>query len=152
MEDFHTVLNTRRASGAVNNDPVVTRRQYLLEARFGIRLSGDAALLGEVAAALRNPRWGVWVGRKSCLPAPPVQIGGPYLSEPEAWQALVRAAGISLETAEDGFSKVEEVAEFKTGTDTYNDQPLSFGTGNSSGVEGRQFSQRRVKVTAKSAI
>src|SRR5271166_2023643 len=72
LQDFHTVLNTRRANGAINNDPVVTRRQYLLEARFGVRISGDPALLREVAAALRNPRWGVWLGRKSCLPAAPV--------------------------------------------------------------------------------
>jgi CRISPR system Cascade subunit CasD len=150
LEDFHTVLNTRRANGSANNDPVVTRRQYLLEARFGIRLSGDPALLGEVAAALLNPRWGVWLGRKSCLPAAPVQIGGPYVSEPEAWQALLRAAGYPPETAEDGFSKVEEAANFSTGTGSYNDMPLSFGTGSSSGVEGRQFSPRRVGVIAKS--
>ena len=152
LEDFHTVLNTRRASGAINSDPVVTHRQYLLEARFGVQLSGQATLLGEIAAALLNPRWGVWFGRKSCLPAAPIQIGGPYASEPEAWQALLGAAGIPLETAEDGFSKMEEVANFNIGTDTYNDQPLSFGTANSSGVEGRQFSPRRIRVIAKSAI
>lgn len=34
LEDYHTVLNTRRASGVMNKDAVVTRRQYLLEARF----------------------------------------------------------------------------------------------------------------------
>src|SRR5437899_3181543 len=32
LEDYHTVLNTRRASGVMNKDAVVTRRQYLLEA------------------------------------------------------------------------------------------------------------------------
>ena len=47
---------------------------------------------------------------------------------------------------------MEEVANFNIGTDTYNDQPLSFGTANSSGVEGRQFSPRRIRVIAKSAI
>jgi CRISPR system Cascade subunit CasD len=152
LDDFHTVLSTRRASGAINNDPVVTHRQYLLEARFGIQLSGDVALLGEVAAALLNPRWGVWLGRKSCLPAAPVHIGGPYVSQPEAWQALLRAAGYPPETGEEGFSKVEEVADFSAGTDTYNDQPLSFGAANSSGVEGRHFSPRRVRFIANSAI
>jgi CRISPR system Cascade subunit CasD len=150
LDDFHTVLNTRRASGAINNDPVVTRRQYLLEARFGIRLSGDGALLEEIAAALVDPRWGVWLGRKSCLPAAPVQIGGPYATEPQAWLALLRAAGFPPETAEEGFSKLEEVTTFNAGTDTYSDQPLSFGTGSSSGVEGRQFSPRRVRVIPKS--
>ncbi len=146
LEDFHTVLNTRRASGAMNNDPVITRRQYLLEARFGLRLSGDDASLREVAAALNNPRWGVWLGRKSCLPAAPLHLGGPFASETEVWQVLLRAAGLPSDTKEDGFAKVEEVADFTAGTDTYNDQPLSFGTADSSGVEGRQFAPRRVRV------
>ncbi len=148
LEDFHTVLNTRRANGAMNNDPVITRRQYLLEARFGLRLTGDSELLGQVAAALRNPCWGVWFGRKSCLPAAPVHLGGPFATDVESWQALLRAAGMPAEAAEDGFLKVEEVADFTNGTDTFNDQPLSFGTANSSGVEGRQFAPRRVRVRA----
>src|SRR5580704_12321143 len=32
LDDFHTVLDTRRASGAMNKDAVVTHRQYLLDA------------------------------------------------------------------------------------------------------------------------
>ncbi|HOW64859.1 MAG TPA: type I-E CRISPR-associated protein Cas5/CasD [Candidatus Paceibacterota bacterium] len=94
LEDFHTVLNTRRASGAMNPDPVITRRQYLLEARFGLRLSGGRDLLEPVAAAIRDPRWGVWLGRKSCLPAAPLCPGGPYATEDDAWQALLRAASL----------------------------------------------------------
>jgi CRISPR system Cascade subunit CasD len=148
LEDFHTVLDTRRASGAMNNDPVITRRQYLLEARFGLRLSGDAALLEQVAGALRNPRWGIWLGRKSCLPAAPVHLGGPFITEAESWLALLRAAGLPLDAEEDHFAKVEEVADFNEGTDTLNDQPLSFGRANSSGVEGRRFAPRRVRVRA----
>ena len=152
LEDFHTVLDTRRATNAPNYDPVITRRQYLLEARFGLRLTGDSKLLEQVAAALGNPLWGVWFGRKSCLPAAPVHLGGPFPGEPEAWQALLRAAGLPPETSGDGFSRVEEVAEFAAGTDTYNDQPISFGTAESSGVEGRQFTPRRVRVIPKSEI
>jgi CRISPR system Cascade subunit CasD len=148
LEDFHTVLNTRRASGAMNNDPVITRRQYLLEARFGLRLSGDMALLEQVAAALRDPRWGVWLGRKSCLPAAPVYLGRPFTTEAESWLALLSAAGVPLDAKEEHFAKVEEVADFMEGTDTLNDQPLSFGTEDSSGVEGRRFAPRRVRVCA----
>jgi CRISPR system Cascade subunit CasD len=146
LEDFHTVLGTRRASGAMNPDPVITRRQYLLEARFGLRLSGGRELLEQVAAAIRNPRWGVWLGRKSCLPAAPLCPGGPYASEDEAWQALLRAAALPANTAEADFAKVEEVADFSEGTDTLNDSPLSFGTADSSGVDGRHFTPRRVRV------
>ena len=62
LEDFHTVLDTRRASGAMNKDAVVTRRQYLLDARFGVILAGRPSLLERVAAALQDPVWGVWFG------------------------------------------------------------------------------------------
>jgi CRISPR system Cascade subunit CasD len=150
LEDFHTVLHTRKATNKPNKDPVITRRQYLLEARFGLRLTGDPELLGQVATALKNPRWGVWFGRKSCLPASPVYLAGPFSSEPEAWKALLAAAGLPPETSEDQFSRVEEVASFADGTDTYNDQPISFGTAESSGVEGRQFAPRRVRLIPKS--
>jgi CRISPR system Cascade subunit CasD len=152
LEDFHTVLNTRLAKGAMNKNPVITHRQYLLEARFGLRLSGDAELLGQVAAALRNPRWGIWLGRKSCLPAAPVHLGGPFTTGADCWQALLRAAGSPADAKEDSFPTVEEVAEFADGTDTFNDQPLRFGTADSSGVEGRQFAPRRVRITPKSPV
>ena len=146
MEDFHTVMRTRRAKGDMNPDPVITRRQYLLEARFGLCLSGETSLLEQIAAALRDPRWGVWFGRKSCLPSAPLSPGAPFATEDEAWQALLRAAGLPADTAEAAFAKVEEVADFTEGTDTINDSPLSFGTADSSGVDGRQFAPRRVHV------
>ena len=51
---------------------MVTRRQYLLDARFGVILAGDRLVLERAAAALEDPVWGVWFGRKSCIPAEPV--------------------------------------------------------------------------------
>ncbi len=69
------MLDTRRASGAMNKDAVVTRRQYLLDARFGVILQAAALVLERVAAALQDPVWGVWLGRKSCIPAAPVFVG-----------------------------------------------------------------------------
>ncbi len=48
LEDYQTVLNTRRASGSPNKDAVVTRRQYLLDARFGVILFGSRTLLDRV--------------------------------------------------------------------------------------------------------
>src|SRR5437764_4906699 len=72
IEDFHTVLKTRRASGSMNPDPVVTRRQYLVDACFGVILNGNRVLLERVASALQDPVWGVWLGRESCIPARPL--------------------------------------------------------------------------------
>lgn len=143
LEDFHTVLNTRRATGAANTDPVVTHRQYLLDARFGVLLAGEFQVLNRVADALRDPVWGVWFGRKCCLPAAPLYRAGPC-DESAAWHALIGDA------PREQFSRVEEVTRFEDGTDSISDQPLSFGTADSSGPEGRRFTPRRVKVLPRS--
>lgn len=138
LEDFHTVLNTRRASGKLNDDPVVTRRQYLLDARFGVILSGDRALLLRIAGALEDPVWGVWFGRKSCIPSEPI-YRGLFTTRAEAERALVG------DTPIEQFTRVEEVSDFTAGTDSINDQPMSFGQPGSSS-EGRLFSIRRVNI------
>ncbi|MCS6805128.1 MAG: type I-E CRISPR-associated protein Cas5/CasD [Acidobacteriota bacterium] len=138
LEDFHTVLGTRRASGTLNDDPVVTRRQYLLDARFGVILSGDRALLEHVAAALENPTWGVWFGRKSCIPAEPL-FRGLHETLAEARKTLIG------DTPLEAFTRVTDAPSFAAGTDSYNDVPVSFGREDSSS-EGRQFALRRVNV------
>lgn len=138
LEDFHTVQGTRRASGKPNKDPVVTRRQYLVDARFGVILAGERVLLERVAAALLDPVWGVWFGRKSCIPAEPISRGV-FSDRRDAVQALIG------DQPEEFFTRVEEVADFADGTDSFNDQPVSFGQAGSSS-EGRVFSVRRVRL------
>jgi CRISPR system Cascade subunit CasD len=145
MEDFHTVLNTRRASGKMNDDPVVTRRQYLLDARFGVILSGNCGLLEQIAAKLQDPVWGVWLGRKSCIPAAPVLVEL-CESQDAAWKAILRVCKLSEETLMETFTNVTEVDEFDKGTDSLSDQPVSFGDATSSGPDKRQFAVRRIAV------
>lgn len=138
LEDYHTVLGTRRASGSMNPHAVETRRQYLLDARFGVILAGDRAVLEPAAAALLNPVWGVWFGRKSCIPAEPI-FRGIFSLCTEAERRLIGDAAI------DCFTRMEEVADFGAGTDSYNDQPVSFGKSESS-AEGRLYAVRRVNL------
>lgn len=138
MEDFHTALDTRRASGSMNRDAVITRRQYLNDARFGVILAGDRSLLEKIAASLKDPMWGIWLGRKNCIPAEPI-LRGLLDTQGEAERALVGdVPAIRL-------TRMEEVEDFNTGTDTYNDQPVSFGRSGSS-TEGRAFTARRIKL------
>ena len=129
----------------MNKDAVITRRQYLLDARFGIILQGDGALLERVAAALQDPIWGVWLGRKSCIPAAPVFVG---LGESRdvAWKAILKICGKSEETPMETFATVAEVEGFADGTDSLSDQPVSFGDGTSSGPDQRRFATRRIRV------
>lgn len=144
LEDFHTVLNTRRASGKMNDDPVVTRRQYLLDARFGVILAGDRALVERAAVALQDPAWGVWFGRKSCIPARPLFVAV-RSTHAETWQAILRSLGMDEALPIESFTRVEEVTDFAAGTDSYTDQPVSFGRADSSS-EGRAYSVRRVRL------
>ncbi|MGH8246515.1 MAG: type I-E CRISPR-associated protein Cas5/CasD [Gammaproteobacteria bacterium] len=139
LEDYHTVLDTRRASGTMNRDAVVTRRQYLLDARFGVILEGNRALLVRVAGAMQDPRWGVWFGRKSCLPAAPI-YWGVFPTPTDAQRALTG------ETPLEALTVVSEVERFDEGTDSLTDQPISFGDGTSSGPDKRKFAVRRIRV------
>ena len=145
LEDYHTVLDTRRASGKMDEDAVVTRRQYLLDARFGVILAGDRFVLGRVAAALEDPVWGVWFGRKNCIPAEPV-YRGLFETEDQAQHALIGNRSI------EEFTTVSEVSVFAEGTDSISDQPVSFGDSRSSGPDKRQFAARRIKMVPGRSI
>jgi len=139
LEDYHTVLDTRRASGKMNEDAVVTHRQYLLDARFGVILAGSRFVLERVAAALEDPVWGVWFGRKSCIPAESIHRGL-FDTELLAQRRLIRERSI------EEFTAVTEVDNFAEGTDSISDQPVSFGDGSSSGPDKRQFAVRRIAM------
>lgn len=133
LQDYHTVQNTKRASGALNADCVLTHRQYLTDAVFGVLLEGTAVVLGEISNALADPKWGIWLGRKTCIPSAPVFIG---LKE-------TRDGALRLligEKALESFTRQEEVENFADGRDSLPDAPVSFAT------ERRLFSPRRVRT------
>ncbi len=139
LDDYHTVLGTRRASGKMNNDAVVSHREYLLDARFGVILEGDRPLLEKIASALRDPRWGVWLGRKSCIPAEPI-YQGLFESFAESQHKLIGDKPL------DSYTTTKDVDRFEDGTDSLNDTPLSFGDESSSGPDNRRFIPRRIIV------
>lgn len=133
LQDYHTVQNTRRASGAINNDCVLTHRQYLTDAAFGILLEGDSVLLAQIASALADPVWGIWLGRKTCIPSAPVLVGLRD-SRDDALHLLIGEKPL------ESFTRQEEVESFAEGRDSFPDMPVSFAT------ERRVFSPRRVKT------
>lgn len=127
LEDYHTVTGIRRASGKVDNDATVqTYRHYLLDARFGVLLEGPTSLLEETAAGLRNPRWGVWLGRKCCLPASPVLVAV-CSTRAEAWRELLVRTGNTGEEPLEQFDHVIEVTASEPGADVIDDAPIGFG-------------------------
>lgn len=108
---------------------VVTYREFLSDIRFGVLLTGDAELLRRCDQALRNPRWGLWLGRKCCIAASPI-CQGFFDSRELAQQHLERLA--------DGHvvRRVTEAERFEDGTDTLMDTPVCFRT--------REFLPRRI--------
>jgi CRISPR system Cascade subunit CasD len=145
LEDYHTVTGIRRASGKVHEDATVqTYRHYLLDARFGVLLEGDAARLEEIANALRNPRWGLWLGRKCCLPASPILVASAS-ARPPAWSALLQRAGYSGEESITQFDHVVEVVASESGADVIEDTPIGYGR-----TIGERHAQRWIRRISKS--
>jgi len=137
LSDFHTAQNVLKAGGGIKNTEV-SRRYYLTDACFLAGLeSGNAALLGAIHTALRNPHWPLYLGRKAFVPGKPV------------WLRDGLRLGEDLETALSTFpwlgsreevypNRVRVVIEDPDGPATRPDQPLSFSE--------RRFAPRRVRT------
>ena len=136
LTDFHTIGGgydkkgppheklsiPKKASGAPFGT-VITRRSYLTDAAFAAILEGEQTLLETIQSALLDPVWGVWFGRKTCIPAAPLS---PILAPTprEALATLLQKLGrnpADLDT-------LEGVAEdHGPGTWFQMDQPVAFG-------------------------
>lgn len=114
--DYHTALDVVKADGS-GTDTVVSRRDYLADASFTVGLeSTDKGLLNEIAKALRNPKWPLFLGRKAF---------------PLAEQPLKNDAEPELGTLESVLigerGKLRVLLEDVNGERTQHDWPLCFG-------------------------
>lgn len=69
--DFQTALNVAKANGS-KPDTQLSHRAYLSDAEFYVGLEGDVELLTSLHQALLNPKWPIFLGRKSYLPSVPL--------------------------------------------------------------------------------
>ncbi|MFL4497007.1 type I-E CRISPR-associated protein Cas5/CasD [Streptomyces sp. VTCC 41912] len=84
LVDFHTVgggMPRERTVPSANGTrkkeetaTVVTKRHYLSDAAFTVAIDGEPGLLDTVTAALRAPRWPLYLGRRACPPAGAVLV------------------------------------------------------------------------------
>lgn len=78
LPDFHTVSGVMpQADGGFkgsedNPNTIISYRTYLHDAAFLVVLSGAEDILITCARALKDPRWPIFLGRKSCVPTSPV--------------------------------------------------------------------------------
>lgn len=132
LQDYQTVQNTKTADGKTK-DCHITHRQYLTDAAFGVLLKGEEVLLNEIVVALADPVWGIWLGRKTCIPSAPV-LAGLKENRDDAMRLLIGEKPL------ESFTRQEEVENFGEGRDSLPDTPVSFAT------ERRLFSPRRVRT------
>ncbi len=132
LQDYHTIQNTRKAGGGIKNCHI-TQRQYLTDAAFGILLEGDIPFLDTTAKALIDPKWGIWLGRKTCIPSVPV-FAGITSDRREAFALLIGEKSLKL------FTRQEDVENFGDGSDSLPDAAVSFAS------DRRQFAPRRVRI------
>ena len=141
VTDFHTVGGgydkkklwekmsiPHKASGAPFGT-VITRRSYLVDARFIALLEGDSVILEQIKKALENPKWGIWFGRKTCIPASPLSPIIEDLKE-TALEAMLNFLPGELPAPLETFEYQEEVTESPedaNGLFYQSDQPVAFG-------------------------
>lgn len=125
--DYHTALDVIKADGS-GTDTVVSRRDYLADASFTVGFeSGNKSLLNDIAEALRNPEWPLFLGRKAFpLSVPP--LGPDDCPEPGTLENHLLSDG----------SGKRCVLETPDGERTQHDWPLCFAS--------RRFKPRSVTI------
>lgn len=112
----------------------LSERFYLADAVFVAAVEGEAALIEELHTALRNPAYPPFLGRRSCPPARPVELGvhhGPGLGavlRDEPWQASRWYQRLHRAQAAVPLVVMSEAKRGGGGAagDALRDQPLSF--------------------------
>lgn len=134
--DYHTagMGGIYKVDGGIKHDLMISRRFYLADARFLVGLEGtNVTFLHQLHQALQQPRWFLFLGRKSCMPAETVWLDQGV--QEENLETSLRTYP-SLTTSP--VDKCQFVIEDPSGQVVRNDQPISFSD--------RLFLPRRVRV------
>lgn len=131
----------------------LSHRYYLVDACFLVALSGDDVLLASADAALRCPRWPLYLGRRSCPPTLPLTLGV-HEEYGDVREALEREPWLASERFRALHSDVTELdvacdARDGEACESQADYPLSFSG------EGRRYACRpviRYKVANPDAV
>jgi CRISPR system Cascade subunit CasD len=137
--DFHTAQNVLKAGGGIK-DTEPSTRYYLADARFLAGLSGDdLALLAQLHAALRDPVWPLYLGRKAFVPGEPVWLEDGLLADTDLEAAFKDYPWLGCDRRLwEALAQVRVVWEDSHGSEVRPDQPISFAE--------RRFAPRRVRT------
>ena len=150
MMDFHTAKDVLRANSEPGKKPKIkdtelSRRYYLADATFLVGLeSKNIPFLEELYAALRNPVWMLFLGRKAFVPSPPVYLPDGLRREEDMGEAFRTYPWLGENEKEyaklsrEQDNQIRLILESEEGESQTNDQPISFAE--------RQFAPRRMRV------
>ncbi|MEV6400229.1 type I-E CRISPR-associated protein Cas5/CasD [Streptomyces sp. NPDC051907] len=142
LRDFHTAHHS--VSG---KSMPLSERFYLADAVFVAALEGDHTLLAGLHAALRDPVYPPFLGRRSCPPAQPVDLALHDATTLEdalhdtPWQASAWHRRQRRRDPVVTLTVLREADENETHADVLRDQPLSFA------AEHRRHALRTVVST-----
>ena len=112
----------------------LTYRNYLQDAKFAVILQVPISLMDDLANALKNPVWDIYLGRKNCVPTDFIYRGS-FSTENEARAHALQIAQEKKLRLEfqvlDGERRVldqePESTDLLTEVQVVNDVPLQFG-------------------------
>lgn len=105
----------------------ITYRYYLQDMAFAVALQGPIDELNELQAALQNPVWDVYLGRKNCVPTEFIEQGVHADLEAAFAQANKLATTEEREVKRSAIFRVLEGERDGGEPLTINDVPLQFG-------------------------
>lgn len=122
--DYQTAQHIISADRSKIHETAVTIRDYLADAVFLVGLEGDdRSLMLRIHAALRDPVWPLFLGRKSYVPSESVWMEDglqdaplrrvlaqwPWIASPRRWEKLPENVLISFESEDDsGVLKMDQ--------------------------------------------
>jgi CRISPR system Cascade subunit CasD len=122
LRDYHTAQDVYRAKGGIKPTELSTR-YYLSDACFLVGLEGGVTLLTELHAALRDPVWSLYLGRRAFTPGEPPWLAD-GLREGDLLETLATYPWLKGEPKTSPL--VRMVIEDRSGDEVRPDQPLSF--------------------------
>ncbi len=127
LRDFHTAQDVCRAGGG-QAPTVISNRYYLMDAAFLVGLEGDYELLKKLYAALKAPKWPLFLGRKSCPPALPIWLPDGVLKNGKLEETLRTYPSILPQVPCTPPERLRLVIECRPGEEGHDrqDVPLSF--------------------------
>ncbi len=146
--DYHTARDILSADEKKKDRSTVGNRYYLADAAFLVGLeSDDLDLLKDLHDALANPRWFLFLGRKSFVPSEPICLKDGLREDVDLLTALqtYRWLGRAWQKKPE---QLRFVIEHHAGDQSpnnqpitqVNDQPLSFD------IHNRRYAPRRVRT------